>query len=66
MTIASCNNLQVPISTRTKQSTHVDIAIFSITRNVITPHTDMKVPIKARRKPLRNLPSDRDFIFKPA
>ena len=66
MTIGSCNNLQVPISTRTKQSSQVDTAIFSITRKVVAPHTDMRIPIKARRKPLRNLPADRDFIFEPA
>ena len=66
MTVGSCDDLQVPISTRTKQSNQVDTAIFSITRKVVAPHTDMRIPVKARRKPLRNLPSDRDFIFEPA
>ena len=50
MTVGSCNSLQVPISTRTKQSNQVDTAIFSITRKVVAPHTDMKIPVKARRK----------------
>lgn len=63
--VDSCNNLQVPISTRTRQSNQVNTAIFSVSRKVVLPHTDIRIPIKARRKPLRNLLTDRDFIFEP-
>lgn len=66
MTIGSCQDLEVPISTRTKQDTQTELAIFNQTRKVIAPHTDMRVPIKARRKLLSKLPTDRDFIFEPA
>lgn len=65
MTIGSCQHLEVPISTRTKD-TPTELAIFNQTRKVIAPHTDMRVPVKARRKPLHKLPADRDFIFEPS
>ena len=65
LVVGSCEGLEVPISTCTKPS-RVDTAIFSKTRKVIAPHTDIKVLVQARRKPLRDLPADRDFIFEPA
>ena len=63
--IGSCNSLEMSISTCIKL-TRIDTAIVSKTRKVIAPHIDMKVFVQTRRKPLRQLSADRDFIFEPA
>ena len=39
-------------------------AICDIFNKVVAPHTDIRIPVKIRRKPL-HLPADRDFIFEP-
>ena len=62
MTIDSCQRLEVPIVIQIK-GTSTDIVIFNKTRRMIAPHTDMRVSIQARRKPLQKLSTDRDFIF---
>ena len=41
----------------------VDIIIFSKTRKIIVSYIDMKISIYARRKLLRDLSANRDFIF---
>ena len=60
-----CEGLEIPIFTCTKLL-RIDIAIFSKTRKVIAPYTGIKVLVQARRKPLRDLLVDRDFIFELA
>lgn len=66
MMVGSCQHLEVPIVTHTKKGSQTDTTIFSKSRKVIAPHTDMRVSVQARRQPLQKLPTDRDFIFEPA
>ena len=63
--INSYNSLKMSISTCIKL-TKIDTIIVSKTRKVIASHIDMKISIQTRRKSLRQLSVDRDFIFEPA
>ena len=63
MKIGACKDLLIPINITSKDA-RVNTTIFSRKGIVLSPFTNVPVPITGAKRPL-SLPTDRDFIFEP-
>ena len=64
MTISSCRNIQVPI-TSVSNRPQTNATVFSKKIMSIPPHSNVAIPIAGPKSRKLELPPDRDFIFEP-